>query len=509
MPKHEFDQVLSNLLPRQLDQMDSPANRAADDFLDLDEILSDLAAFDDEQAESPVAHAHNPEIAPATGRQKSDKTPVERPTAPAINVSEISDLSTSQHMGADAGALVRKRSSHTPITHASALSHTEIIRQWREDSAYTLKEARKHTKRLETRRRNQQAKAEAEAKAEAQRLAKLTSTPWNRLDEVARLPAYGARILSTGRAVGFTILFGKKILSEAEASGNPLGFLHDRITRHLRRSTGSVPHLVLALEESKGGILHVHGLCEWSGSLPALQDLLKASAGTWDNPRGKQHQIEIRSDQGLLIGQDFFDLDQPLTAGWIDYCSKQSKDLGQKLGRKVVYASQALKRQCKDTHEASRKTTKNITSDNHQSSLTDDAENTPDDLLTDESNLTHKHTVATSGEENDYGYAYDHDHEDADHDGRRVRRTVSGHAERVAIAQPAHHDHRHPPGPWAPLVHSTRSRDRRRRAHLPRPARQIRAPAGRAYQPGTPRHGRCARGLGSVHRPATGPPKRA
>lgn len=152
-------------------------------------------------------------------------------------------------------------------------------------------------------------------------------------------------MISTGRAVAFTVNFGPDVLRRAEkAKGGVFDHLRRRITLELTKALGDSPSLFCALDKTGTGRLHIHGLVACTRlQAEAVAAALRRAGGTWASGRGIEHQVRLQADHWELNGEDFFDLDRPLTSDWGSYCVKHAKALRAQTKHSVIYASADVK----------------------------------------------------------------------------------------------------------------------------------------------------------------------
>ncbi|MEZ2406938.1 hypothetical protein AB6806_08985 [Bosea sp. RCC_152_1] len=301
---------------------------------------------------------------------------------------------------------------------------------------------------------SRQANNEEKARKEAERL--LPS--WEKAREAEKAAAYAQVILDTGNAVAVTINFGNKALEQARKDQDGVFInLRERITEALKKAVGRAPSHTLALDVSRDGREHLHGVIAWPGDLQALHDVLKHAAGRWAHKRGSQHQIHLRTNQSRLKGKKISQSVEPLTCGWAGYSIKQAKELKASTGKAILYASPDLKRRAKELYGRIRQQRRDVLSINTDLR----AQKHREIAIVTESQISNHSAVVNQMDTN----------ADANHGTRRLR---SDQARSASGRIPRRHNHRRNTGRDAGRVHADLRNDRARHLRRAWPG-QIRA----------------------------------
>lgn len=337
------------------------------------------------------------------------------------------------------------------ISHHSVFLTLQAFHAWREKNRSVIT----YLKRQATIRKNRE------------RAERRLSPHWTKAKEIDRAPAYMSAILESGMATAFTLNFAPRILQAAEkATHGVFDHLRRRISLELKKALGDSVGLVCALDKTTSGRWHIHGALALD---PSQRDLavaaLRRAGGKWAKGTGQLHQLHMQADQWSLTNDDFSDVQQPLDAGWANYCIKIAKRLRKETNHSVLYASQEIKQRAQEIYSSNRgnnRPEKGITKSINTDLQANFSSETP---LVSESKIdSYRPAINT-----DRGTKL----ENADCFARILRRPVSGHGLNHDLARRETHRHRPAPRAWPDFVHPGRHHDRRRSLAAPRSGRPL------------------------------------
>lgn len=120
-------------------------------------------------------------------------------------------------------------------------------------------------------------------------------TCWKKLREEERALLIQIAIEESG-GLAFTLNLSPDIEARATRSKRkPRDFIRDRISREMKRLSCHDHALLITLEHSKGGRLHVHGTILAPGQSPKdIKTALRRAGGKWAGPAGSKFQADVK-----------------------------------------------------------------------------------------------------------------------------------------------------------------------------------------------------------------------